>query len=384
MKVFNAWGNKHYNGVHWYPRICVYDAKFGWTTDQHLGKEFYGNFGCFDVELDFASNFIVEATGFLLNRDSVLPNELRKKLNVKNFKDKKWNSDPSIIIPYKKGERKIWRFHAENVHDFAFTADPTYRIGEASWEDKICYSLVQEPHASKWQNAADFGAKCLEVFSEDFGRYVYHKVIVADARSGMEYPMITLDGGSDPGYRDLLAHEIGHMWFGQVGNNETYRALLDEGFTQFLTAWALIKIDGEFMIEDQPKSKWKQKFNRPFKAIDSEIYYSYINDATKYNDPIISTHSDGFNGALRHGGGYRHVYYKTAAMLYNLQYVLGDDLFLAAMKNYFNTWKIAHPYNNDFRNSIIRFTKVDLNWFFDQWLETEKELTIQLKKKMVL
>ena len=51
--------------------------------------------------------------------------------------------------------------------------------------------------------------------------------------------MITLDGGSDSRYRDLLAHEIGHMWFfGQVGNNETYRALLDEVFTQFLTAWA--------------------------------------------------------------------------------------------------------------------------------------------------
>ena len=28
MTVFDAWGNKHHNGVHWYPRICVYDAKF--------------------------------------------------------------------------------------------------------------------------------------------------------------------------------------------------------------------------------------------------------------------------------------------------------------------------------------------------------------------
>ena len=34
-----------------------------------------------------------------------------------------------------------------------------------------------------------------------------------------------------------------------------------------------------------------------------------------------------------------------------------------AMKNYFEAWKIAHPYNEDFRNSIIQFTKVDLNWF---------------------
>ena len=382
MKVFNSWGYKHYNGVHWYPRICVYDAKFGWTRDQHLGKEFYGNFGCFDVELNFASNFVVEATGFLLNRENVLPKDLREKLDIKNFKDKEWNSPPSVVTEYKKNERKTWKFHAENVHDFAFTADPTYRIGEARWEDKVCYSLVQEPHASKWQNAAEFGAKCLQVFSEDFGRYVYHKVIVADARSGMEYPMITLDGGADPGYRDLLAHEIGHMWFfGQVGNNETYRALLDEGFTQFLTAWALIKIDGEMIVENKPKSKWKRRFSKPLKAIDSEIYYSYINDATKFNDPVISTHSDGFHGALRHGGGYRHVYYKTAAMLYNLQYVLGDDLFIKAMQNYFNTWKIAHPYNEDFRNSIIRYTKVDLNWFFDQWLETEKRIDYSVKLK---
>ena len=60
--VMNAWGEKHYNGVHWYPRISVYDAKFGWTRDQHLGKEFYGDFGCFDVELTFPSNYIVART----------------------------------------------------------------------------------------------------------------------------------------------------------------------------------------------------------------------------------------------------------------------------------------------------------------------------------
>ncbi len=384
MALFNSWGYKHYNGVHWYPRICVYDAKFGWTRDQHLGKEFYGDFGTFDVELTFASNFVVEATGFLTNRKSVLPKALRDKLDIANFKDKKWNSTPSIVTPYKKGVTKTWKYHAENVHDFAFTADPTYRIGESWWEDKVCYSLVQEPHASRWKNAADYGVNCLKVFSEDFGRYVYHKVIVADARSGMEYPMITLDGGSDPGYRGLLAHEIGHMWFfGQVGNNETYRALLDEGFTQFLTAWALIKIDGENLAQNKPTKKYKKRFHKPIKAIDSRVYYPYIKDATKSNDPIISTHSHEFGGALAHGGGYRHVYYKTAAMLYNLQYVLGDDLFLESMQYYFDTWKIAHPYNEDFRSAIIQYTKVDLNWFFDQWLGTEKRIDYSVSSKKI-
>ena len=173
--------------------------------------------------------------------------------------------------------------------------------------------------------------------------------------------MITLDGGSDPGYRDLLAHEIGHMWFfGQVGNNETYRALLDEGFTEFLTAWAMIEIDGENVVEDLPESSYRKKFHKPQKAIDTEVYNAYIESATRRTDPIISTHSDCFNGALGHGGGYRQVYYKTATMLYNLQYVLGDELFLNAMKHYFNSWKIAHPYNEDFRNAIIQLSLIHI------------------------
>jgi len=94
----------------------------------------------------------------------------------------------------------------------------------------------------------------------------------------------------------------------------------------------------------------------------------------------LNTHSDNFNGALGHEGGYRQVYYKTATMLYNLQYVLGDSLFLAAMQNYFDEWKIAHPYIEDFRNSIINFTHVDLNWFFDEWFETDKVIDYEIEK----
>ena len=50
--------------------------------------------------------------------------------------------------------------------------------------------------------------------------------------------MLTLDGGKDKDYRGLFVHEVGHNWFyGMLGNNETYRAMMDEGFTQFLTSW---------------------------------------------------------------------------------------------------------------------------------------------------
>ena len=178
MKTFNAFGNKHYDGVAWYPRIAVYDAKFGWTTDQHLGKEFYGDFGTWDVELTFASNYIVEATGALQNRAEVMPDDLRARLDIKNFAEKPWNSAPSIIIPYDSLSRKTWIYHAENVHDFAFTADPTYRIGEVEWNGIRAISMVQEPHASKWQNAAQFSADVIRVFSEDIGSMLITKSLL--------------------------------------------------------------------------------------------------------------------------------------------------------------------------------------------------------------
>ncbi len=159
-----------------------------------------------------------------------------------------------------------------------------------------------------------------------------------------------------------------------VGSNETYRAALDEGFTQFLTAEGLIKIDGDTLVEDKPKSKWQQRFSEPRLTRDVRVYNAYITDAATGRDHQLNTHSDDFHGALGHEGGYRLVYYKTATMLYNLQYVLGDSLFQNAMKHYFNQWKFAHPYFDDFRNAIIQYTKADLNWFFDQWLETTKSL----------
>jgi aminopeptidase N len=374
MQMYDAWGFKHYNGTQWFPKICVYDRMHGWDTYQHLNREFYGDFGSYDVTLDFPSNYVVEATGVLQNRSEALPDTLRAKLDIKNFAHKKWNEPPSVITPYVKGQRKTWHYIGNNVHDFAFTADPSYRMGTAYWNGIECTALVQEPHAAGWQNAPDYITKIIKTYSEDIGMYRYPKIVAADAQDGMEYPMLTLDGGSEPGYRGLLAHEIGHNWFyGQVGSNETYRAAMDEGFTQFLTAWSLRKIDGDTMVAGKPKG-YRGRFAEPLLVTERQVYYGYTMNALNKNDLPLNTHSDDFRSALGQGGGYGEVYYKTATMLYNLQYTLGDSLYLAALHHYFEQWKFAHPYFEDFRASVIQFTHVDLSWFFDEWFETTKSL----------
>ena len=53
---------------------------------------------------------------------------------------------------------------------------------------------------------------------------------------------------------------------------------MDEGFTQFLTAWALTKIDGDYLVREKPSSKYI-RFTKDVKAIDSRVYYAYLRDA---------------------------------------------------------------------------------------------------------
>ena len=379
MKVFNSFGKKHYDVVHWYPRITVIDHKFGWTTDQHMDHEFYGDFGSFHVEMTLPNNYIADGTGTLLNEKEVLPDTLRKKLDLSNFLNKPFNSPPSTIIK-KDGTKKTWKFSAINVHDFALTADPNYRIGEVNWDGVRCIALVQEPHAAGWYNAPQYIAKVLEINSYNIGPYHHPKMIVADAQDGMEYPMLTLCGGFDPDYRTLFVHEMTHNWFqGMLGTNETYRAYMDEGFTQFYTADTYQFIDGPISIEAKSKSKYIERFTEPQRIIDDQIYNSYYNNAVTENEETpLNTHGDDFNGGIRHGGGYGQSYTKMAAMLKNLEYVLGRALFDKAMQHYFKQWKFCHPYPEDFRNSIIQFTGVDLNWFFDQWLETYKTIDYKI------
>lgn len=381
MKFFSSGnGCKHYDMVHWYPRISVYDKKFGWDTDQHMDHEFYGDFGGFHVEITVPNNYILDGTGAMINEPEVLPIPLREQLDIRNFYKKPWN-EPSKEIIKRDSTTKTWKFSAINVHDVAYTFDPTYRIGEAHYGNVRCIALVQEPHAIGWARAAEYVAKIIETNSRNIGEYAYPKMIAADAQDGMEYPMITLDGGYDPEFRSLFIHEISHNWFfGMLGSNETYRAFMDEGFTQFYTVDTWENIEGKYEIEAIDKSKYIQQYQQKTIARESNAYYSYYNSALKGEEVTLNTHSDGFNGGIRHGGGYGQVYTKTATMLFNLRYVLGEQLFTQAMQNYFTQWKMCHPYPEDFRNSIINFTHVDLNWFFDQWLETNKSIDYTVKK----
>jgi len=363
-------GSDYYVGTQWYPRIAVYDTRRGWNIDPHLGHEFYGDFGTFDWSLTLPADYIAEGTGLLTNRDEVLPPDLMAKLDIRNFKDKAYNSPAGVVIP-PTDSTKTWRFHAENVHDIAWIASPDFRIGTARWEGITVYALAREQHAAKWQDAAEIGARFVADYSRRWGRYRYHKMIVSDVDDGMEYPMLTADSGSSPGYIGLLGHEIGHNWFyGQIGSNETYRAFLDEGFTNYITCTSMDSIWGPGSAT--PYEGWYAKKFYPRKSRkyirNDWRYLKFIRSG--YEKLPLNTHSDRFDEYAN----YRLVYSKTTSMLFALEAVLGRSVVVEGMQTYFKRFLFQHPYPEDFVKVLEQVSDRRLDWFFEQWLNTTRQL----------
>ena len=120
-------GNDLYTITQWYPRMCVYSDFKGWQNNQFTGRaEFALAFGDFKVSMNVPADHIVASTGAGKNFEQVLtPTQWSRWKQAQNAKE------PIEIVTLeeakkaeksKSKERKIWKFEADNVRDFAWTS----------------------------------------------------------------------------------------------------------------------------------------------------------------------------------------------------------------------------------------------------------------------
>jgi hypothetical protein len=90
---------------------------------------------------------------------------------------------------------------------------------------------------------------------------------------------------------------------------------------------------------------------------------------------------------------YRIAAYNKPAIAYdNLRKLLGDDLFLKALREYMHRWNGKHPIPTDFFFTFNDVSKMDLNWFWKPWfyyysfpdLAIEKAAVKKNKLKVVI
>lgn len=350
-----------YSMSQWYPKLAEYD-RHGWHPDEYVEREFYGVFGTFDVEITLPARYVVGGTGVITN-----PNEVGCGYQ---FADR----DTLIVYPASGTGSKTWKFHAENVHDFAWVADPDYAHEIVLWKKTPIHllfkrNLLGNNQLPGWRYAGIWTKELMEYFSNRFGNYSWPQFTVAHAGDGgMEYPMLIMITG----YRSLsslyrvIAHELGHQWYyGMMANNETQEAWLDEGLTQYLTDEGDRAINGEGL-------------RNPLKGLDRLVYVwdrsrwrdiepAYRLAIIGYSEPLNT-----FHDRFREGTTSSLVYSKGEMVVRQLQYMFGDSLFDAGMRTYYNNWRFRHPGVREFERSMEEGSGMRLDWFFNQWIGSDK------------
>ena len=239
--------------MHWFPKLGVLeerDQKAVWNCHQfHANSEFFADFSTYDVEITTPESYVVGATGRLVSGPTAAAEGTAVRV-----------------------------FHADDVHDFAWVADPDFarhvdQFGPVSAaSDPVATAvaanmqadvssfdlpeteivlLLRPEHDTESQRQRHFDAvKCaLEFFGLRFGPYPYDTITVVDPGQdaqghrlggGMEYPTLITCGtslfphGRAPSPEGVTVHEFGHQyWYGLSANNEFEESWLDEGINSY-------------------------------------------------------------------------------------------------------------------------------------------------------
>ena len=332
----------------WYPKLCEYD-KDGWHTNPYIGREFHGVWGDFDVKISIDSSYVLGGTGLLQNSNEVGYGYQDTKKPLKELTEK----------------NITWHFKAEKVHDFAWAADPNF-IHDTSQLNNgmvIHYLHLDDSLNENWQNLKEYAVKSFEFVNKNFGEYPYKQYsIIQGGDGGMEYPMCTLiaAGGSFKGLVSVTVHESIHSWFqGLLGTNESKYEWMDEGFCTY----------AQYKTMDH---LYNTNYMNPL----SRQYAGYYRLANSDIQEPLSTHADFYKRNYVYG---TNAYNKGAVFLSQLGYIIGDSALMLGMKKYYYLWRYKHPTPQDFKGVMEKVSRLELDWYFEQFISTINVVDYSIK-----
>jgi hypothetical protein len=335
----SGWKRDFVLGGQWFPKVGVW-WHGAWNCHQyHAMTEFFADFGVYDVKLTVPQYEVVGASGVKVGEVS--------------------NADSTKTVTY----------HGDDIHDFAWTASPRYKVKE----DGVFQGhmgpvqmriLMQPAHWSQAERHEKILRESLDHFERWYGPYPYKTITLVDpepdsAAGGMEYPTF-ITGDSNWFMPEglhlpevVVEHEFGHQyWYGMVATNEFEDAWMDEGINSYTEVKVLDSILGKntSIMNLAGATLGEREAQR----------LGYISAADL--DPIAQKaydyYSYGSYGGITYG--------KTASVLLTVESIIGEDTMARAMRTYFMKYRFTHPTKEDFLKTIEEVSGRDLRWYFNQ------------------
>ena len=164
---------------------------------------------------------------------------------------------------------------------------------------------------------------------------------------GMEHTTVSFMGSFS---RSLIAHELGHQWFGDKITCGSWNDIwLNEGFAEYLSGLVVESFDG-----DSSFTTWK---NSKITSITSQLGGAvYLTDTEATNVGRI------FSSRL--------TYNKGSMVVNMLRFKMGDAAFFQGMKNYLADANLAYKYaiTTDLQDHLEVTYGSSLNEFFNDWI----------------
>lgn len=211
--------------------------------------------------------------------------------------------------------------------------------------------LYPENNNSSVQAQIDVTAPIMNVFEDKFGPYPYRNEQYGHVQfgwgGGMEHTTMS-SMVSFP--RSLIAHELGHQWFGNRVTCGTWKDIwLNEGLTEYTAGIVVEELDGAASFVSWKNSKINNITSQAGGAL-------YLTDAEALNVNRI------FSGRLS--------YDKGSMVTHMLRWVMGDTNFYQALQNYLTDPGLSYAYavTSDLQSHVEAVHGASLNEFFNDWV----------------
>ncbi len=190
----------------------------------------------------------------------------------------------------------------------------------------------------------------MELFETYFGPYPYRDEkyghMEFDFGGGMEHPTMSSMGSNS---LSVYAHELGHQWFGDKTTCKTWNDIwINEGFARFTEHLYNEKIT-----------------NVGNKAAYVSYLQGFINTITNTAGGTVYVPDSGLESFRIFDS--RLSYDKGSYLLVMLKWMVGDDNFYQAVRNYSNQYAYNYATGEDFKASFEASTGKDFTEFFNDW-----------------
>ncbi len=191
----------------------------------------------------------------------------------------------------------------------------------------------------------------MELFCDLFTLYPFHLEKYGHCETelggGMEHQTMSTMGNFS---FHLIAHELGHMWFGDNVTCATWSDIwINEGFATYSDYLA-----NEFILGPESAMEFITKAQNHVMSEDWGSVYIPEPDIYPGNEWRI------FSGRLS--------YDKGASIIHMLRHEIdNDDKFFEVLRTFQNTYGGGTATGDDFRHTAEEVTGMDFELFFDQW-----------------